>query len=89
MKRTYFFNAKFERVNSLSEAKYLYLLDALEAENLQRFCEIHESEKPFLNESFGTFYWNENECKWENIDYKMNLLSNMKQMIFEAITKKS
>lgn len=87
MKQAYSFNAAFKRANSFSDAKYLYVQDALVAERLRKFCETHECDKPFLGGAAGSFYWDENENKWESLDYKINLYVIIRDEILKSAKK--
>lgn len=84
MEQAYLFNAAFERANSFSDAKYLYVPDALIAERLRKFCETHECDKPFLGGATGSFYWDEDENKWESLSYKINLYIIIRDEILKS-----
>lgn len=84
MKKVLLFNAEFERAKSLADAKYLYIPTVLAAEHFRKFCETHETEKPFTCESAGTFYWNESENKWSDIGYKLSFYSALRHEILSA-----
>ena len=84
MKQAYLFNTAFERTDSFSDAEYLYVQDALVAERLRKFCEMHECDKPYLGGIAGTFYWNEDKNKWESLGYKINLYVTTRDEILKS-----